>query len=88
MRSPALLDEESPPVLLLYGGRRTGKTSALKYLPEKVGASLVPLLVDVQGAASATTLLGLAENLATQIIASAVISCQKNEPQINTDKHR
>jgi AAA+ ATPase superfamily predicted ATPase len=30
-----------------------------------------PLLVDVQGAASATTLSGLAENLATQIIEAA-----------------
>jgi hypothetical protein len=65
----ALADQ--PPVLLLYGGRRTGKTSTLKYLPHRVGANLVPLLVDVQGAASATTLSGLAENLATQIIEAA-----------------
>jgi hypothetical protein len=65
----ALADQ--PAVLLLYGGRRTGKTSALKYLPHRVGANLVPLLVDVQGAASATTLSGLAENLATQIIEAA-----------------
>jgi len=63
--------EEPPPVLLLYGGRRTGKTSTLKYLPHRVGANLVPLLVDLQGAASATTLSGLAENLATQIIEAA-----------------
>ena len=59
--------EESPPVLLLYGGRRTGKTSSLKYLPYKVGANLIPLLVDLQGAASATTLKGLADNLVSQI---------------------
>jgi hypothetical protein len=62
---------EQPPVLLLYGGRRTGKTSALKYLPHRIGANLIPLLVDLQGAASATTLKGLAENLATQIIEAA-----------------
>jgi AAA+ ATPase superfamily predicted ATPase len=62
---------EQPRVLLLYGGRRTGKTSALKYLPHRVGANLVPLLVDVQAAASTTTLPGLAENLATQIIEAA-----------------
>jgi len=59
---------ESPPVLLLYGGRRTGKTSSLKYLPHKVGANLIPLLVDLQGAASATTLPGLADNLVSQIL--------------------
>ncbi|MEH2049718.1 nSTAND1 domain-containing NTPase [Nostoc sp.] len=62
---------EQPPVLLLYGGRRTGKTSALKYLPYRVQANIVPLLVDLQGAASATTLKGLAENLAQQIIEAA-----------------
>jgi len=65
----ALADQ--PPVLLLYGGRRTGKTSALKYLPHRVGANLVPLLVDVQRAASATTLSGLAEGLAKEVIEAA-----------------
>ncbi|MEH2461022.1 ATP-binding protein [Nostoc sp.] len=62
---------EQPPVLLLYGGRRTGKTSALKYLPYRIGSGIVALLVDLQGAASATTLKGLAENLAQQIIEAA-----------------
>jgi uncharacterized protein len=41
-----------PPVLLLYGRRRTGKTSTLKYLPSRVSSDLIPLLVDFQGAAS------------------------------------
>ena len=62
---------EHPPVLLLYGGRRAGKTSALKYLPYRLGANIVPLLIDLQGAASATTLKGLAENLARQITEAA-----------------
>ncbi|MCT7963323.1 ATP-binding protein [Laspinema sp. D1] len=56
-----------PPILLLYGGRRTGKTSTLKYLPQKVGADLVPLLVDIQGIASTITLSGFAQSLATAI---------------------
>jgi hypothetical protein len=62
---------EQMPVLLLYGGRRTGKTSALKYLPYRIQANIVPLLVDIQGVAAATTLKGLAENLAQQIIEAA-----------------
>lgn len=62
---------EPPPALLLYGGRRTGKTSALKYLPRRIGANLVPLLVDIQGAAAATTLTGLAQQISKQIIDSA-----------------
>ncbi|NJR16987.1 MAG: ATP-binding protein [Calothrix sp. CSU_2_0] len=65
----ALADQ--PPVLLLYGRRRTGKTSALKYLPNRVAANLVPLLVDFQNAAIATTLSGLAEQLAKQIFEAA-----------------
>lgn len=62
---------EQPPVLFLYGRRRTGKTSALKYLPNRVAANLVPLLVDFQGTAIATTLPGLAEQIAKQIIEAA-----------------
>ncbi|MEM9274473.1 MAG: AAA family ATPase [Cyanobacteria bacterium P01_F01_bin.143] len=63
-----------PPTLLLYGGRRTGKTSTLKYLPQKVGGDLIPLRVDVQGIADAITLPGLAKSLVQQIIDSARIS--------------
>ncbi|MGB6299754.1 MAG: AAA family ATPase [Rivularia sp. (in: cyanobacteria)] len=63
--------EVDPPALLLYGGRRTGKTSALKYLPYKVGADLIPLLIDIQGLASAITLIGFAQGLAGQITEAA-----------------
>ena len=63
-----------PPTLLLYGGRRTGKTSTLKYLPQKVGGDLIPLRVDVQGIADAITLPGVAKSLVQQIIDSARIS--------------
>ncbi len=63
--------EVDPPALLLYGGRRTGKTSALKYLPYKVGADLIPLLVDIQGAASAITLTGFAQYLVREMTKAA-----------------
>ncbi len=63
-----------PPTLLLYGGRRTGKTSTLQYLPQKVGGDLIPLRVDVQGIADAITLPGVAKSLVEQIIDSARIS--------------
>jgi hypothetical protein len=58
-------------VLLLHGGRRSGKTSALRYLPRRLGPGLVPLLIDLQGAASAGSLRGLAGNLADQAMAAA-----------------
>jgi AAA+ ATPase superfamily predicted ATPase len=70
-----------PPILLLYGGRRTGKTSTLKYLPQKVGADLVPLLVDIQGIVSTITLSGFAKSLATAIQKAAWNSRRLQLPQ-------
>ncbi|HEY9607752.1 MAG TPA: AAA family ATPase, partial [Allocoleopsis sp.] len=60
--------------------------STLKYLPQKVGSELVPLLVDLQGGASATTLKGLAEYLASEIIAAARQSRNLHLPYPNADK--
>jgi AAA+ ATPase superfamily predicted ATPase len=60
-----------PPILLLHGGRRTGKTSLIKHLPEKVGSHFLPLLIDFQGAASLTTLTYIAKYIAKQAIQSA-----------------
>ncbi len=60
-----------PPILLLYGGRRTGKTSALKQLPKRMGTDFVPLLVDMQGVAEASTPRGVAEGIAKQMQESA-----------------
>ncbi|NER26524.1 MAG: AAA family ATPase [Symploca sp. SIO1C4] len=74
-----------PPVLLLYGGRRTGKTSVLKYLPHKLGAEIVPLLVDLHGVADATTLPGVAKSLASQIIEAARKSRNLRLPVPDTD---
>ncbi|BAZ52255.1 hypothetical protein NIES4103_49140 [Nostoc sp. NIES-4103] len=78
---------EQPPVLLLYGGRKTGKTSALKYLPHKTGSDIIPLFVDIQGVASATTLKGFAENFAQQLQEVARQLPRKIYlPDPNTDK--
>lgn len=60
-----LIFSDQPPVLVLHGGRRTGKTSSLKYLPERVGADIIALLVDMQGLAEAVTLPGFAKSLVT-----------------------
>lgn len=75
-----------PPTLLLYGGRRTGKTSTLKYLPQKVGGDLIPLRVDVQGIADAITLQGLAKSLVQQIIDSARIARNFTLPYPNKEE--
>lgn len=59
------------PVLLLYGGRRTGKTSFLNFLPRALGGDFLPLLVDLQGMASVSSLEGMARHLAKSIQESA-----------------
>jgi len=60
-----------PPVLLFYGGRRTGKTSTLSYLPTRTISELVPLLIDVQGLALGGTLPAIVQQLAKSILDSA-----------------
>lgn len=57
-----------PPVLLLYGGRRSGKTSLLKYLPKQLPSDIIPLAIDLQGSASSTTLYGVARFFAEETI--------------------
>lgn len=75
---------EQPTPLLLSGERRTGKTSTLKYLPEKMSAEFVPILVDLQGVSIATTLHKLAESLASEMRVSAQQSRNFRLPPIDT----
>ncbi|MCI5142083.1 MAG: ATP-binding protein [Candidatus Electrothrix sp. ATG1] len=59
------------PTLVMYGGRRTGKTSTLNYLPRWMPSDILPLLVDGQSLAATSTLSGFAEQFADLIIRSA-----------------
>jgi hypothetical protein len=66
-----LLDRRSPP-LLLYGQRRTGKTSLLNNLDRLLPTSIIPLFVDLQGSiSSAKDHTGFLYNLAKGMINSA-----------------
>jgi hypothetical protein len=66
-----LLDRRSPP-LLLYGQRRTGKTSLLNNLGRLLPTSIIPLFVDLQGSiSSAKDHTGFLYNLAKAMISSA-----------------
>lgn len=60
-----------PPVLVLEGQRRTGKTSLIAYLPQRLPAEVVPVRVNVQRAASAASNAGLAYSMAQEIVDSA-----------------
>ncbi|MCG8362318.1 MAG: ATP-binding protein, partial [Pseudanabaenales cyanobacterium] len=61
----------TPPVLLLYGGRRTGKSSTLEHLPTRLPSSLIPLRVDLQGVADASTLFGVAQSFSQFMVEAA-----------------
>ncbi|MFN5656962.1 MAG: AAA family ATPase, partial [Pseudanabaena sp.] len=62
---------DNPPVWMLHGHRRTGKTSALKYLPNRIGGDLIPLFIDCQKVASSTKLSNIAQLIANGIVESA-----------------
>lgn len=66
-----LLDRRRPP-LLLYGQRRTGKTSLLNNLGRLLPSTVIPLFVDLQGPASlASDYTGFLYNIARGMITSA-----------------
>ncbi|MEW5869567.1 MAG: ATP-binding protein [Chloroflexota bacterium] len=55
------------PAVLLYGSRRMGKTSALRQLPSRLGPQIVPVMVDLQEAATAQDAAGLLYLLASGV---------------------
>ena len=67
----SLLLSAQPPTLVMQGGRRSGKSSALHYLPRQMPSDILPLFVDCQGTAVSSTLFGLASHLTHQMIESA-----------------
>ena len=59
------------PTLVMHGGRRSGKTSTLNYLPKWLPSDILPLLIDGQSLATTSTLSGFAEEFSEQLIRSA-----------------
>ncbi len=81
----AIALSDSPPTLLLYGGRRTGKTSTLKYLPDRVGSDLIPLRINAQQFAETTTLYGIARSFHDQITEAAHTARNLTLPGLDPD---
>jgi hypothetical protein len=59
------------PTLVLYGQRRSGKTSLLCQLPRRLPPHIVPVYVDVQGAAQVESTGGFYYNLASAAVREA-----------------
>jgi len=62
---------EQRPTLLLYGQRRSGKTSVLHQLPVRLGPDCIPVFVDMQSAANAESATGLLYSLSQAMVEAA-----------------
>lgn len=60
-----------PPALLLFGGRRIGKTSAINMLPYRLPSDLIPLKLDGQTIATSGTVAGFVSDLIRQMSQAA-----------------
>jgi len=81
-----LLDRRRPP-LLLYGQRRTGKTSLLNNLGRLLPSTIIPLFVDLQGPVSlANDHAGFIYNLARGMIYSAEKQRNLKFPQLTREE--
>jgi len=81
-----LLLAPARPVLLLYGGRRAGKTSFLNFLPRTLGGNVLPLLVDGQELAAVETQQGIARRLAGAMSRSARESRNQTLPRWDDER--
>ena len=83
-----LLDRLCPP-LLLYGQRRTGKTSLLNNLGRLLPSTIIPLFVDLQGPTSlARDYAGFLYNIARAMISSAKIHRDLVLPSLSRNAYK
>jgi hypothetical protein len=79
---------ESRPTLLLFGARRSGKTSAIKQMPVRLGPDVIPVEVDLQSAATAEDARGLLFVIADQIRRNALTHRRVQLPALTRDDLR
>jgi hypothetical protein len=81
-----LLDSRRPP-LLLYGQRRTGKTSLLNNLGKLLPSTITPLFIDLQGPTSlAKDYVGFLYNMSRAMITSAKRHRHQQLPALTREK--
>jgi hypothetical protein len=68
---------------VLYGQRRTGKTSALYQLPRRLGSRITPAFLDLQGMAAAERADGLLQHIAQGVLDEARRHRGQHLPAIN-----
>ena len=79
------------PALLLFGARRTGKTSVLKQFPDALGPQVIPVMVDLQGLALtnniATFFEQLSDNIRKSALASRRVEIMEISPALEADPY-
>jgi hypothetical protein len=73
---------EQRPALLLFGARRTGKTSVLRQLPDRLGPQVVPVEIDLQELSTAENAAGLLGRVAAKIRADAYTHRRLDLPEL------
>ncbi|MCP4425848.1 MAG: hypothetical protein GY803_15250, partial [Chloroflexi bacterium] len=62
------------PTLLLFGARRSGKTSVLRQLPSRLGPDFIPVEIDLLSAVTSENVTGLMQGIANQIVDRALVA--------------
>ena len=70
---------------VLYGQRRSGKSSAMMQLPARLGSTVVPTFVDLQNASNAEGALGFLESVARGIREEARLNRGLHLPPLTRD---
>jgi hypothetical protein len=75
-------ESEQRPAILLFGARRSGKSSALKQLPAVLGPLMVPVTVDLQSLALTNDAAGFYGKLAAEIKSGAFTARHFELPEL------
>jgi uncharacterized protein len=73
---------ERHPTLMLFGARRTGKTSVIKQLPVHLGPQVIPVEIDLQSVSTATNVVGLLNRI-SDIIKNCCITRHINLSELS-----
>jgi hypothetical protein len=76
---------DQPPTLMLYGARRSGKSSALKQLPARLGPDYIPVELDLQKGVTGDNATDLLAYLAGQVVDSAQYHRRLRLPALSRD---
>jgi hypothetical protein len=79
---------EQRPTLLLFGARRSGKTSVIKQMPTRLGPNVVPVEIDLQSATAAEDASGLLAFIADKLKVDALNTRRIQLPTLTRDELR